>query len=131
MLSWRYRIKPFIVRTIRYPKWFVQRGRRGYSDQDAWNGDMYLASQIAGIMKWKMEKGIGVSPHYGSSEESVETLVKRRDVDYEKHFAIFQEYANKGPAFDQEWKDEFGGVLDEELYESLQWLTEHFTELWD
>jgi hypothetical protein len=116
---------------MKKPKYWFQRAKRGYSDQDAWNGDMYLASQIAAIMKWKMEKGIGVSPRYGGEEESIDILVKRRDEDYEKHFAIFQEYAEKGPAFDQEWKSEFGGVLDGELNDSLQWLVEHFTELWD
>ncbi len=124
-------IKKNIIHNIKKPKYWFQRAKRGYSDQDAWNGDMYLASQIAGIMKWKIEKGIGVSPRYGGEGEGIDILVKRRDADYAKHFAIFQEYAEKGPAFDQGWKDEFGGVLDEELKDSLQWLVEHFTELWD
>jgi hypothetical protein len=131
MLSWKYRIKPFIIRTLRSPIWFIQRGRRGWSDQDAWNGDMYLASQIAGIMQWHIDKGIGVSSAYGTWEESTDILVERRNKDYARHIAVFKEYRKNGPAFNQEWKDDFGGVLDDELRESLQWLAEHFTELWD
>lgn len=126
-----YILKKKIIHTMRKPKYWFQRARRGYSDQDAWNGDLYLASQIAGIMQWHIDKGIGVSSAYGTWEESTDVLVERRNKDYAKHIAVFQEYRKNGPAFNQEWKDDFGGVLDEELNESLQWLVEHFTELWD
>lgn len=126
-----FALKKKIIHAMRKPKYWFQRAKRGYSDQDAWNGDMYLASQIAGIMQWHIDKGIGVSSAYGAWEESTDVLIKRRNEDYAKHIAIFQEYRKNGPAFNQEWKDDFGGVLDEELYESLKWLSQHFTELWD
>ena len=29
-------------------KWFIQRGKRGYSDRDVWNFDYYLAKVISG-----------------------------------------------------------------------------------
>lgn len=125
-----YKIKKF----PRKIKFAYQRVTRGFSDQDAWNGDMYLASQIAGIAEWLVENGHGVPSSYAYQpdlNDPVEIMAERRDSEYRKHIAVFKEYANNGPAFDQEWKDELGGVLDKDLDESLQWFAKHFVELWD
>lgn len=32
-------------------KWFIQRGRRGYSDQDVWSFDYYLTDVISGGLR--------------------------------------------------------------------------------
>lgn len=129
---------PEPIRKIKkYPrkiKFAYQRVTRGFSDKDAWNGDMYLASQIAGIAEWLVENGHGVPLSYAYQpdfNDPIEAMAERRDAEYRKHIAVFREYANNGHAFDQEWKDELGGVLDNELEDSLQWFAKHFLELWD
>ena len=125
-----YKIKKF----PRKIKFAYQRVTRGFSDQDAWNGDMYLASQIAGIAEWLVENGHGVPMSYAYQpdlNDSVEIMAERRNTEYCKHIAVFREYAKNGPAFDQEWEEELGGVLDKDLDESLQWFAKHFVELWD
>ena len=47
-----YSIRRFFIRIIdffRYDiKYFIQRGKRGYADRDAWNFDYYLAKVISG-----------------------------------------------------------------------------------
>ena len=125
-----YKVKRFPRRV----KYAYQRVTRGFSDWDVYNGDMYLANQIAGIAEWLVENGHGVPSSYAYQpdfNDPVEIMAERRDSEYRKHIAVFKEYANNGPAFDQEWKDELGGVLDKDLDESLQWFAKHFLELWD
>jgi hypothetical protein len=58
-------------------------------------------------------------------------MVERRDAEWNKYIAIFREYSKHGPAIDQEWADGFGGVLDKDMQDALQWLSQHFQELWD
>ena len=119
---------------IRKFKFAYQRVTRGFSDQDAWNADMYLASQIAGIAEWLVENGHGVPASYAYQpdlNDPVEIMAERRDAEYRKHIAVFREYAKNGHAFDQRWREECGGVLDSEIQDSLQWFAEHFVELWD
>ena len=119
---------------IRKFKFAYQRVTRGFSDQDAWNADMYLASQIAGIAEWLVENSHGVPASYAyrpDLNDPVEVMEERRNAEYRKNITVFKEYAKNGDAFDQEWKDKFGGVLDNELDDSLQWFAKHFTEFWD
>ena len=116
-------------------KWWYQRARYGYSDRDWWNGDWYLSGVIAGIMQDIVNKGHGVATSYADEDNPLDTdidiMVERRDAEWGKYAAIFREYAKNGPAINQEWKDDFGGVLDEDMQDALQWLSKHFQELWD
>jgi len=57
--------------------------------------------------------------------------VIKRNTDYLKHIEIFNRYRNNGIAWDEEDTKDFGGVLDKDIKASVQWLEEHFTELWD
>jgi len=131
-----HRIKNFLKSPLRWKnniKWAYQRVTRGFSDADAWNGDNFLAKNIAGIMDWIVVHGHSVSTAYADDgwDTPIEVMVDRRDADYIKYGAIFSEYAKEGVAFDEEWKEKFGGVLDTEIEEALQWLSKHFTGLWD
>ena len=115
------------------PKWWYQRARYGYSDRDWWNGDFYLSGVIAGIMEDIVNKGHGVATSYayGDWETPVDIMVESRDAEFNKYIAIFREYSKNGPAIDQEWVDDFGGVLDKDMQDALQWLSQHFQEIWD
>lgn len=121
-LRWRYNIK----------HWY-QRARYGYSYRDAWGGDWYVAGIIAGVMEHIVNHGHGVAMSYadGDWDTPVDVMVERRDAEWGKYIEIFREYSKNGPAYDQEWQDEFGGVLDEDMQDALQWLSKHFQELWD
>ena len=135
-IKWFYqRFKRSIRNIIRSPKWWYQRAKRGYSDRDMWNADKYLAGVFAGTLDWYIHNGHGVPMSYADSNdpycEDVESMVIRRDSDYLYHIAIFQQYANNGIAWDEEDAKEFGAVLDKDIKASVQWLSEHFTELWD
>jgi hypothetical protein len=99
-----------------------------------WSADFFLAGQIAGMLNWIVNKGHGVSTSYGTPpnyEDDIEDMVARRDAEYLHYASIFAEYAENGPALNEDWQEKFGGVLDEDLKEALQWLSEHFTEFWD
>ena len=116
-------------------KWWYQRARYGYSDRDTWSGDYYIAGIIAGVMERIVNKGHGVAMSYAYDLDpynpDVDIMVQRRDEEWNKYIAIFREYSINGPAINQEWKDDFGGVLDNDMKDALQWLSNHFQELWD
>lgn len=114
-------------------KLWYQRARYGYSDRDCWNGDLYLSGIIAGIMQKIVSDGYGVAMSYADKgiETSIEVMTERRDKEWKKYIQVFQEYSKHGPAFDKGWQDEFGGVLDKDIEDSVHWLADHFTELWD
>jgi len=127
------RIRSGIRNVIRAPRWWYQRARRGYSDKDMWNADRYIAGIFAGTLDWFVYKGQSISAEYHCPPnlDDLDKAIIRRYAEYLYHSRIFQEYCKNGPAFDEQWKKEFGGVLDKDLQHSLQWISQHFTELWD
>lgn len=135
MVRWKIKSATKSIYTIpRKIKWAYQRVTRGYSDRDMWSADFFLAGQIAGMLNWIVNEGIGVSTSYGTPpnyEDDIEDMVARRDADYLFYASIFEEYKNNGPALNEEWQEKFGGVLDSDLKEALQWFSEHFSEFWD
>lgn len=116
-------------------KWWYQRARYGYSVRDTWSADYYIAGIIAGMMERIVNNGHGVAMSYAYDLDpynpDVDIMVQRRDEEWNKYIAIFREYSINGPAINQEWKDDFGGVLDSDMKDALQWLSKHFQELWD
>lgn len=131
----KYRLKRYMSsarRFIRTPYWWYQRARYGYADCDWWSGDYYISGVIAGIMDKIIKDGIGVATSYADNWDTpVDVMVERRDAEWGKYIEVFREYSKNGPALNQEWKDEFGGVLDSDMQDALQWLSKHFQELWD
>jgi hypothetical protein len=123
-----------IINSPRRLKWSYQRMVRGYSDRDAWNGDNFLAGQIAGILELLVNQSYSVPMSYGFGLDEytpdTKIMVERRDADYKNIIMIYKEYHNNGIAYDEEWQKEFGGVLDKDMKDALQWLVEHFEELW-
>ncbi len=124
-----------VIYSPRKIKWAYQRMVRGYSDADVWNADTYLAGQIAGIMRSLAKNGNTIPTSYGHGLDEfypdTDIMLKRRNADYDSVSMTFAEYHTNGPAYDESWKNEFGGVLDKDMEEALQWLVEHFQELWD
>lgn len=112
-----------------------QRVKRGFSDRDMFNADMYLAGMFADILQWYVDNGHGVSMHYAYDLDEynpdIDIMIERRNADYAEHIAVFREYAKNGDAFNEDWQKQFGGVLEKDMQNSLQWFSEHFTSLWD
>jgi len=122
-----------IMRKIRslttYP-W--QRSQRGFSDRDMWNADTYLAGLYAEILMWYVHKGMGVPASYADTwETDIDIMQERRDIEYYKYADIFRRYAKEGIWDAPEHVKEFGGVLDKDMDEALEWFRNHFYELWD
>lgn len=121
---------------IRKIKSFFQRGRRGWADSDIWNADIYLARIIADTLEWyASDKSAGVSMKYATEEDpwgkDIEGMVDRRNKDYLQYAAIFREFSVNGIAFDEDWKNKYGGVYEEEIKQAVIWLAEIYTSLWD
>lgn len=143
--SKRYKIDQFIYRMRRFftsplrwrhnIKHWYQRANRGYADSDMWSFDHYVAGLIASYLRWQVAHGHGVSMHYAYDLDEynpdIDIMVERRNKEYDEIAWIFEEYAKNGHALNEEWRIEFGGVLDSDLDIALQWFSKHFTSLWD
>ena len=139
--SWRGKITRIGGRIERHIKWprrvigkiknFVQRGRKGYGYQDLWSADQYMAGVIAGVLQSYAHVKHGVGHPYITGAESVDEAFEAMQKDYLKHAVIFEEYGKNGLAWDDNWKSEFGGVSEEEIKQSLIWLSEAWIGLWD
>lgn len=59
--TWRWHVWPFIRNwsTLGPPRMFIQRGRRGFSDEDLWSFDMYVAPLIARALRVYITKTMG------------------------------------------------------------------------
>lgn len=132
-MRWHLRSMRYKIRhTIRWPKYAYQRVTRGFSDRDMWNADRYLARIYADILMWYVHKGMGVSVAYADDWNTpIEIMEERRNVDYYKYADIFRRYAKEGVWDTQEHVDKWGGVLDSEIDEALEWFGKHFQGLWD
>lgn len=69
-------------------KWFIQRGRQGYADCDAWNFDNYLAGVISGGLKDLAKHPISFPAKFKNATEWKKWLLKmsklyRRYDDYD------------------------------------------------
>lgn len=125
-----------ICRPYYKTKHFIQRGKHGWSDADVWNADNYLAGVIADILEWyTSDKSTGVSMRYAydldTNNPDMKIMVERRNTEYLKYAAIFREYSVNGSWELQKDIDQFGGVLDKDMDEALQWLSKIYTGLWD
>ena len=87
-------LKPFYI--VMY---YIQRAKRGFSDKDMWSADMFMARQIAGILRWYVEKGHGVPMSYAREDDfigqDVYYMINARDAEYKKYAALFEEYGDR------------------------------------
>ena len=113
---------------IKYP---YQKLTRGFSDQDAWNGDNYLAGQIAGLLRWHIKNSHGVGYPYTNPESTVDEAVYFRDLDYEKYAKMFDELSNNGIALNKKWQKQFGGLTEKQYKDTMRWFANIYPGLWD
>jgi hypothetical protein len=129
------RIKSSVRNVIYTPKWWYQRVTRGYSDRDMWNGDFYLSWVFAGVLQWYIDKSRGVNIAYAEGLDhynpDTEIMALRRNEEYSRHIEIFQGYFSNGTGWSKKAANKLDEVTDEDVKDSVRWLADHFTELWD
>lgn len=102
-------------------KWFIQRGKRGYSDYDTWSFDVYIVGVLAGGLKHlsKHAAGFPGNDEFPTWESWSDKLKEVAEVleKYDKIFDIM------------DLKEE------EKIYndtqEALKWVAENVGALWD
>ena len=68
-------------------RWFIQRGRRGYSDQDLWSLDCYLASWLPSALR---AYGHGGHPSQ-LTHEQWKTILETMATGFEAHHRMIAE----------------------------------------
>lgn len=113
--------------TFKEIKYFIQRGRRGYSDRDLWSFDSYLTKVLAGGLKQFIDKQPLSFPSWREADT------------YDKWIAILKQMQSGFQAvLDYEtltWEEDSDGKLQKEAYalqeKSLLLLAKWFNNLWD
>lgn len=108
-----YRKSYYVLRPHRLVKdlydevrWFIQRGRRGYSDRDVWSLDWYLLSWMPQALEQlkRTKHGHPVTMTAKSWSKELDNMIrglrdakKMQELDYnEKEFKAIQKSASKG-----------------------------------
>ena len=111
-------------------KYFIQRGKRGYSDNDCWGIDWYLSDIIPGMLDTMIndKKGGGNSyPGEGWGKEA--NSIKSWQATVRKMAKGFKAH-NKLGSFD--WKnEEHRKKLEAERDEGMKLFVKYFDHLWD
>ena len=101
-------------------KWFIQRGKRGYSDRDCWSFDTYLAGVISGGLT-KLNENHNLRYDIKSNKWVF------NGEPYKQIIEGFTAYHKKEqPCGAKEYKN-----LQRKLNESLKLFSKHFEEFWD
>lgn len=114
------------MQKIREAKWFIQRGKKGYSDFDIWSFDSYLCEVLAGGLKKLAEESMGY-PGYGEMDtfKKWQNALKLNT----KRFQDVVDYENFGWENDKDWKK--GNILYQELPKAFEFISKWFNSLWD
>lgn len=112
-------------------RWFIQRGRRGWSDDDLWNLDYYLASVLAGSLRALDERGVGFPCRKpdptGVCPRSCDDCRRSWSVELRKNVRKFQAVAGRESAA-SDWDEETR--IYTEGQEAMAWLAQNWRALW-
>jgi hypothetical protein len=117
-------------------KWAYQRATRGFSDRDWWSLDSHIANVLSKALPLYIEKGHGVNASYFEGEdydddEGWKKAEEKRDEEYRKYADIFARYADGGVWQDEITAKELNGITPNEYEDAMEWLSKHFSGLWD
>lgn len=118
------RVKRRITAPIDEVRWFIQRGRRGWSDKDVWNLDYYLSGLLAESLRNRALKG-AYSHKYDSWEEWQDDLNRVADVFENYHNRLWESWYGDG-AYDADMAEQRNLEMDM----AFVWLSDHFGSLW-
>ena len=123
-------------------KYFIQRGRRGWSDQDAWGIDYWLVSGLIPMLERLKKKGIGVpssmyrdDEDYGTDSnftEEADRLAQQRWNNVLNEILYGLKCAKKLQDMDYDYEDkELSEKLTKSSQRSFEMIGEHLFNLWD
>lgn len=126
-----------ILRKIKY---FIQRGRRGYSDEDTWDFDSYLCKIIPPAIR-ELKKGTGCPHEFYDKEKKNDECWKWKEVleeiaqgfeahDEINHMRYFQ-MKKEGEYFTQEIDKERLKNLTAKQKRGMELFCKYFGNLWD
>ena len=69
-----YYWRQFVIAVYNKPKWFIQRGRRGYADCDVWSMHDYLQRIIPEMIRKLDDEGHGYATVFKTPEKYSKTL---------------------------------------------------------
>lgn len=136
----RHPIKAFFVYPYLEAKWFIQRGRRGYSDRDAWNLDSYLAKWMPqAIRSLKNGHGFPVNAYtdlFGDTDLQAEWPAERCDAAHKHWQSVLEQIAMGLESARKIQEFDLSDPLDQKFHEarvdnSLNLFKQYFFNLWD
>ena len=127
---------------LRKIKKFVQRGRRGYADEDVWSFDQYLCEIIPPAIRQIEEKGVGCpSEFYDDAKKNDEChhwreLLEEIAQGFEAAKIIINHDCtswkeSKEGNFTREIDNEKLAHASQKMKRGLALFSEHFLNLWD
>ena len=108
-------------------RYFIQRGKRGYSDRDVWNFDCYIADILKGGITDLRDKHSGYPTNLEPDEwdDILDTMIEGFDY-YDKEDKLM----DSEPYNDEVYMKE-EPKLRKKLDKSLKLFAKHFQSLWD
>lgn len=111
---------------------FWQRGSRGWSEEDTWNLDTYIAEVLGGSLQYLSENNHGAPGGYPTENPENDTDFDQWDADLRRWATAFREYAEPVDAYlpySEYWKEQERRT--ENMYKALKEMTPWFGALWD
>jgi len=124
-------------------KYFIQRGRRGWSDRDAWDADHYLNDIIPGMVRKIAKNGFGCPDDlYDKTcvnnechkwaevlEEIAQGFEAARDIKNLKYFFAWDK--NGKDLYTHEYKEEKQKQLAAKYDRGMELFCKYYLNLWD
>jgi len=123
-------------------KYFIQRGRRGYSDEDVWSFDHYLCEIIPPALRQIKEKGAGCPSEYYDEKnknneckpwheilEEIAQGFESAKILINHDITIWKE--NKDGNYTMETDHPKAEQASKKMKRGLALFSEHFLNLWD
>ena len=112
-------------------KWFIQRGRRGWSDRDVWSFDYYIAKVHIGGLTRLRDHHAGVPMDIGADYKDIDDADKVWCAYIDKMIAGFQAHITLAD-LDFDYKDpEARNDLQRKYDTSMRLYKKYFGDLWD
>lgn len=110
-------------------KYFIQRGKRGYSDRDTWNVDYYLTKTLPGMLRALADQKHGYPIDW--EPRKWEKHLRKAADDIEAHCRFEEEvdFPKTKKAQGKYFKDL--KIAQDRTISGMEWVSSHFFNLWD